>query len=440
MDDPSSKARPIAVPSGRLSRIGRLGSLTAGVATNMALNGAAQIGQGKRPSLRGLMLTPRNITRVADELAKMRGAAMKVGQMISMDTGEVLPPELAQIMARLRDDAHFMPPAQLKTVLNAQWPAGWLQQFERFDVRPIAAASIGQVHRGRLRDGREMAIKVQYPGVAQSIDSDVANVGALIRMSGLVPAGFDVVPYLNAAREQLHEETDYLREGGQLARFADLLRDDPGFTVPELQPDWTTGQILSMSFVAGQPIEAVQDAPQEVRDDVATRLIDLMLREVFQFGLMQTDPNFANYRYDPDTGRIVLLDFGAARDISPQIADQYRRLITAGLAGDMDGAALAAQDIGFIAVDTAPEHTALILGMMAMVFEAIGAATAFDFAATDIPKTLQARGMALAENGFVPPEVPMDVLFFQRKFAGMFLLAARLRARVDVTGLLGRYL
>jgi predicted unusual protein kinase regulating ubiquinone biosynthesis (AarF/ABC1/UbiB family) len=197
MTDTPSHGRPIAVPSGRLSRLGRLGSLTAGVAGNMALNGMAQLGRGQRPNLRDLMLTPRNVTRIADELAKMRGAAMKVGQLMSMDTGEMLPPELAQIMARLRSDAHFMPPAQLKSVLNAEWPAGWLGRFEKFDVRPIAAASIGQVHRGRLRDGREMAIKVQYPGVARSIDSDVSNVGALIRMSGLVPSG---VRYLAVSR------------------------------------------------------------------------------------------------------------------------------------------------------------------------------------------------------------------------------------------------
>ena len=105
-------ARSISVPANRIARLGKLGSLTAGVASSMALNGVKQLGQGKRPSLRNLLLTPSNIKRVSDQLAQMRGAAMKIGQLMSMDAGDVLPPELSQILVRLRDNAHPMPPAQ----------------------------------------------------------------------------------------------------------------------------------------------------------------------------------------------------------------------------------------------------------------------------------------------------------------------------------------
>ena len=171
-----------------------MGTMAAGVAGNMALNGLAQLGRGERPTARDLLMTPRNIQRVADELAKMRGAAMKVGQLLSMDTGDVLPPELADIMARLRADADFMPPRQLKQVLNAELGESWLKRFAGFDVHPIAAASIGQVHRANLKDGQELAIKVQYPGIARSIDSDVANVGRLIKLAGVMPPGFDLTP------------------------------------------------------------------------------------------------------------------------------------------------------------------------------------------------------------------------------------------------------
>ena len=202
-------ARPISVPARRFERLGKLGSLSAGIASSMALNSVKQLGQGKRPSLRNLLLTQSNVQRVSDQLAQMRGAAMKIGQLMSMDAGDVLPPELSQILMRLRDNANPMPPAQLKRVLNAEWPVQWLRSFDKFDVRPIAAASIGQVHRGQLKDGRDLAIKVQYPGVAKSIDSDVANFGILMRMSGLLPKGFKLAPYLEEGRKQLHAETNY---------------------------------------------------------------------------------------------------------------------------------------------------------------------------------------------------------------------------------------
>jgi predicted unusual protein kinase regulating ubiquinone biosynthesis (AarF/ABC1/UbiB family) len=440
MDHRSDKARPLPVPANRLRRFGKLGGMTAGIAGNMAVNSLAQLGQGQRPVMRDLLLTPRNMTRVADQLAQMRGAAMKIGQLMSMDSGEVLPPELAQIMARLRDDAHFMPPAQLKQVLNTAWPRDWLKSFSKFDVRPIAAASIGQVHRAQLKDGRDLAIKVQYPGVAKSIDSDVANVGALMRMSGLLPKGFALAPYMQEARAQLHEETDYAREGAQLARFGDLLAGAPEFTVPALHRDWSTQNILAMSFVAGHPIEDMADAPQDQRDTLTAQLIDLTLRELFVFGAMQTDPNFANYLYDPQTAKIVLLDFGAARDINPVIARQYRDLLRAGLAQNTSEIAGIATQIGFIAPDTAPDHRDQIVAMIQQVFHSITAQNPFDFAHDDLSRQMQTKGMALAESGFVPPPVPIDILLLQRKFGGVFLLGKRLGARVDLRAALARYL
>ncbi|MFK7869453.1 MAG: ABC1 kinase family protein [Roseobacter sp.] len=414
--------------------------MTSGVAGNMVAEGAVRLSRGERPSMRSLLLTPQNVTRITEKLAQMRGAAMKIGQLVSMDTGEMLPPELAEIMARLRDDAHFMPPKQLKTVLAENWPADWQRSFARFDTRPIAAASIGQVHRARLKDGRDVAIKVQYPGVARSIDSDVANVGALIRMSGLLPKGFDLAPYLEEARKQLHEETDYALEAEHLSRFNTLLAGEQDFLVPEFIQDWSTGSILTMSYLDGQPIEAAEAQPQDVRDKIARDLIDLLLRELFEFGVMQTDPNFANYRFDPTSGRIILLDFGATREIAPQLVTHYRHLLAAGIAGDGPAMARAARDIGFLSDDIADHHRDQILGMMSLAFGELGGAEVIAFGETQVPAQMQERGMALAESGFIPPPVPMDVLYLQRKFAGIFLLGARLRARVPVRSLLAPHL
>lgn len=438
-DKPPSQARAVPIPAGRLTRMAQLGGMTAGIAGNMAVGGLAQLGRGQRPAMRDLLLTPRNLSRVADQLARMRGAAMKVGQLVSMDTGDVLPPELAQIMARLREDAHFMPPAQLKTVLGAQWPEGWMQRFRRFDVRPIAAASIGQVHRAQTRDGRDMAIKVQYPGVARSIDSDVANVGVLIRASGLLPKGFALAPYLEEARAQLHEETDYALEARHLQHFGAMLAGDARFVVPGFHADWSSGQILAMDFVAGQPIEAAERADAAIRTRLARDLIELTLAELFTHGVMQTDPNFANYRFDPASGKIVLLDFGATRWIGPDIVAQYRDILRAGLEMDIAGAAAVATRMGVLPEECAPRHRARIVGMMEMAFAALGDGAEYDFADPALSRRMTAEGIALAEDGFIPPPVPMDLLYVQRKLAGMFLLAARLRAKLPLREMIAEH-
>lgn len=438
MSDHPPQPRPLSVPSGRLNRFTRLGTMTAGIAGNMAVHAMGDIARGARPDMRSLLMTPGNMRRMADQLARMRGAAMKVGQLISMDAGEVLPPELADIMARLRDQAHFMPPRQLKQVLNKNWGADWLRAFQRFDVQPIAAASIGQVHRALLRDGRDVAIKVQYPGIARSIDSDVANVASLIKMSGLLPKGFDFAPYVEEARTQLHEETDYVREGAQMQHFAELLVDDTDFEVPELHPDWSTGEILTMSFVAGSPIETVREAPQVERDRIATALIDLTLRELFVFNVTQSDPNFANYRYNVDSGKVALLDFGATRHLDPALTQSYRALIRAGLANDTVALRTAATQMQFIQGDG--PYDARILSMIDAVFEAVRSDRSFDFSDRSLSHRLTKEGTALAEAGYVPPPLPMDSLYLQRKFGGMFLLAGRLDARVPVRDMMARYL
>ncbi|MEM1129231.1 MAG: AarF/ABC1/UbiB kinase family protein [Pseudomonadota bacterium] len=410
--------------------------MATGIAGNVAFGAARDLSRGSRPDFRDLLVTPGNARRLANELSNMRGAAMKLGQLLSMDTGEVLSPELADILARLRDNAHFMPPKQLKRVLDANWGENWRRAFESFDVRPMAAASIGQVHKATLRDGRRVAVKVQYPGVARSIDSDVANVGSLVRLSGLVPKGFDLAPYLAEARAQLHEETDYAREGLHLERFGDRLAGNAHFDVPVFHADWSTHEVLTMSFVEGEPIEAAADAPQHVRNEIAARLIHLLLQEVFDFHEVQSDPNFANYRYNARTGRIALLDFGATRRLDPDLVARYRQLFAAGLEDDMAALTDAATAIGFLDTDGLPEHRDRIVGMIAFVFATLRETATFDFARTDLSKRMEAEGTALARSGYIPPPVPMDVLYLQRKFGGVFLLANRLSAQVPVRDLM----
>jgi predicted unusual protein kinase regulating ubiquinone biosynthesis (AarF/ABC1/UbiB family) len=432
--------KALAVPSSRLSRLTRLGGLASSIAGTVAADAARRFARGERPRMEDLLLTPANAMKLADELARMRGAAMKVGQLISMDAGDMLPPELAEIFARLRAEAHHMPWVQLRRVLNQAWGEGWREKFADFDTHPIAAASIGQVHRAQTRDGRDLAIKVQYPGVRVSIDSDVDNVATLMRLAGLAPRGVDIAPMLAEAKRQLHEEADYECEGRRLAEFGALLADRPEFCAPALHEDLTRKNVLAMSYVEGGPIDDLAKAPQAERDRVMTALIGLLFRELFEFRLMQTDPNFANYRYAPATGRIVLLDFGATRSFPEAFVSLYRRLLRAGMAGDRAGLRAAAVEIGFLDPGAPPTLENAMLDMFEISIEPLRRRTPFDFGDSDLALRLRDGGMAMAEHRDHFRIPPVDALFLQRKFGGIYLLATRMRARVDLRALIAPHL
>jgi predicted unusual protein kinase regulating ubiquinone biosynthesis (AarF/ABC1/UbiB family) len=435
-DDPRKKGA--AVPIGRATRLLHFGAMATGIAGSVAAGGLRVLAGGQRPYLAKLLLTPANTLRFTDGLSHLRGAALKLGQMLSMDTGVVLPAPLTAILARMRDDAQHMPPKQLQTVLNAQWGVGWYSRFARFDLRPFAAASIGQVHRATLPDGTELAIKVQYPGVRDSIDSDVDNVATLLRVPGLLPRGMDISPLLTEAKRQLHAEADYIAEAQHLARFGTLLAGDDRFALPQLHAPLCTDQVLAMQYMDSVSLETLVDAPQGARDRVAEALIDLVLRELFVFGAMQTDPNLANYRYDAQSGRIVLLDFGAVQTIAPALAADFRALARAALSGA--DARRAMLKIGYFSDSTAPHHQALIQSMFAAAMGPVRQDGLFDFGTSTLLNRLRDMGLAIGNDRELAHVPPAATLFLHRKIGGMYLMAAKLRARVSLRPMVERYL
>jgi len=428
-----------AVPTGRAARLLRFGGIASGIAGNVAAGGLRALASGKRPDLAQLLLTPANTLRLTDGLSHLRGAALKLGQMLSMDTGIILPQELTAILGRMRDDARHMPPKQLQTVLNAEWGPGWYSRFARFDVRPFAAASIGQVHRAVLPDGTDLAIKVQYPGVRTSIDSDVDNMATLMRLPGLLPRGMDIGALLAEAKRQLHAEADYLAEAQHLARFSALLVGSDMFMLPKLHAQLCTPQVLAMTYVDSVPLESLIDAPQTVRDRVATALIDLVLRELFVFGAMQTDPNLANYRYDPTSARVVLLDFGAVQPVGPALAADFRNLARAALDGGADATRNAMLRIGYFSPDTAPHHQDLIQSMFNTAMVPIRQDTPFDFGRSDLLERLRDMGLSIGQERELSHVPPAATLFLHRKIGGMYLMAAKLRANVALRPMVEGY-
>ena len=420
------------VPTGRFSRFSAFGQIAGGVAGGVLAEGAKRLARGERPHRSDLLLTPANATRVTEQLSRLRGAAMKLGQMISLDAGDLLPAELTTILAKLRDAAHFMPPKQLQTVLAATWGPDWRKRFARFDATPIAAASIGQVHRAVLHDGRVVAVKVQYPGIAASIDADIDNVATLLRVSGLLPKELDIAPLLVEAKRQLHEEADYVREAEQMRRYGAMLAGEDQFLVPAPVDALTGKGVLTMDFIAARPIDELAEASQEVRDRTMGALLDLVLRELFEFGFMQTDPNFANYRWQPDTGRIVLLDFGAARGVPEETQGAYARMMRAGLAADPAELKRRICEVGFASEAQLARHGAAFDGVIGVIMEHVNKAALFDFADRSFVARLRDFGEPVAHDRATWHLPPMDTLFVQRKVSGTALLAVRMKARLPL--------
>ncbi|MEO0435502.1 MAG: AarF/ABC1/UbiB kinase family protein [Pseudomonadota bacterium] len=434
------RRRGKAVPTTRVGRFAKVARLAGGVASGMLAEGARQIRAGKRVKTRDLLLTPANARRVTKQLSEMRGAAMKLGQILSMDSGDLLPKELTDILASLRNDGTSMPESQLDQALSKAYGKDWEKQFRIFDRYPIAAASIGQVHRAVAHDGTELALKIQYPGVSESISSDVDNIAAVLRISGLLPQEVDIQPLLEDAKQQLKDEANYIKEGKYLARFNEVLGDDERFVLPEFYSELTRKNILAMTYVAGGPIDAIERRSQKERDRVMTALVDLMLTELFELRMVQTDPNFANYQYRWSSGEIVLLDFGATRDFKARFVSNYKKLAAAALHGDRDAMAIAAEKVGYSVGEADTSYRELLLDLLTLALEPLARDEPYDFAASTMPAKLSELGQSATEYADFWHAPPTDVVYFHRKVGGMFMLAARMKARVNAHELLSKWL
>lgn len=276
-----------------------------------------------------------NGARIARTLGELKGAAMKVGQMASL-AGDLLPRELAGALAGLQRDAPPMPfdliAEQIERTLGASPDA----LFERFDRAPFAAASIGQVHRARV-DGREVVVKVQYPGVAESVDTDVAQLQLALRASGLLrlpKAAVDAV--FAELRDRLREELDYEHEAENVRRFRAFHAErDPFVTVPEPIAERSGRHVLTLTWEPGDTLGTIGPAthPQVVRDRIGEHLLRAFFGQLFELGAIQADPNPGNFAARLD-GTLILYDFGCVKRVPQEVLAPWRATVRAAFEGD----------------------------------------------------------------------------------------------------------
>ncbi len=293
-------------------RLLRLAGMTAGVATGWA---GAQLrsafrGEDTQSEIQAAFLRASGL-RIASTLGDLKGAAMKLGQMASL-TSDYLPPELITALSALQRQAPPMDWEVIEAQIVAELGAPPERLFAWFDREPFAAASIGQVHRARTDDGVEVVVKVQYPGVDEAVDSDLAQLRMALRFGRLALDKEAIDGLFGEMRERLHEELDYCVEADHVRLFRDLRAGDAHLVLPEVVAERSSARVLTLTFVDGEPLSAVATWDEATRRVIAERLTRMFLSQLFVHRALHGDPNPANFAFRPD-GTIVIYDFGSVR-------------------------------------------------------------------------------------------------------------------------------
>jgi predicted unusual protein kinase regulating ubiquinone biosynthesis (AarF/ABC1/UbiB family) len=313
------------IPTSRLARTAKVGTLAAGQAARQLgtrTTNIARSEEGKQAALERRHLEAAE--QIVAALGTMKGAAMKLGQVMSfLDVGlvpEEYREEFQRKLGELRDAAPKVRFDDMRKVIEADLGEKLKDAFEAFDEDPIAAASIGQVYRARLHDGRDVAVKVQYPGVAQAVRADMQNLGLILRLMKRVAPGLDVKATAEEIRARIGDELDYELEAQNQRRLARIFRGHPFIVVPEVVTSLSRERVLVSEYVSGAGFDAVKQMDQATRDRVGEIVFRFFFGCMYRHHQFSGDPHPGNFLLMAD-GRVAFLDFGLFKVMPPELIE-----------------------------------------------------------------------------------------------------------------------
>jgi len=331
----SEKPKRRAVTS-RSGRFFKLAGMTASVAGRYAAQKVQNAFTDEERSKERLGVT---YEKMADDivgtLGELKGAVMKIGQIASQ-TQDFLPKEFSDALQKLQKEA---PPVEfiiIREQVEKELGASLESLFKEFDEKPYAAASIGQVHRAVLNSGREVVVKVQYPGVDRSCDSDLKQLRLTLKLGGLIKMPKASVDALfDEIKARLHEELDYEQEARNLCRFREFHKQHDFVIVPEVISELSTGHILTLEYVEGDHVNELnsQDYTDKIINKIGHNLFNMLADQLFVFKQIHGDPHPGNFAFRPD-GAVIVYDFGCVKVLKPEIVEAYRDAIVASIEGD----------------------------------------------------------------------------------------------------------
>lgn len=316
-------------PSTKSERFFEMAKMTAGAAGNYASSRFKAMFQDEDSARDSKQSSDEKTGQlIADTLGDLKGAAMKVGQMLSL-TEDLLPPELKKPLKKLQNEAPPMSYEVIAKQVESELGETPELLFDEFEKEPFASASIGQVHRAVTDDGRSVAVKIQYPAVDQSVDSDLDQFWFALKLSGLIESHQEEAfeNLLEELKDRLHEELDYTNEATNVRVFQDMYEDTSWLVVPDVVGERSSKRVLTLTYEDGDNLQTVADTyPQQTRNKIGERVVHMLTSQLLEHATLHADPNAANYAFR-ENGDIVLYDYGCIRSFTPSFMETYAELL-----------------------------------------------------------------------------------------------------------------